>query len=137
VSDTKNARDGAATALGTPRRAGGGGVGGAGGPGEGVLTPSTVPDGSRRGLVTGEHAHLGAMSTAQQRATDSSRADGDKIGVIVGGPKHAVASEARKKPAARKPLSVQRLCTYARTCRPHYCSWCLLTPHNMMRSENP
>jgi hypothetical protein len=36
----------------------GGGANGAGGPGEGVLAPSAVPDGSRWGLETGEHAHL-------------------------------------------------------------------------------
>jgi hypothetical protein len=36
----------------------GGGAGGADGSGEGVSIPLTVPDGSRRGLVTGELAHL-------------------------------------------------------------------------------
>ena len=36
----------------------GGGAGAADGPGEGVLTPLTAPDGSRRGLEAGELAHL-------------------------------------------------------------------------------
>ena len=55
MGDTKNARDGAAIAGGHLGGLGGG-AGGADGSGEGVLTPLTVPESSRRGLENSELA---------------------------------------------------------------------------------